>query len=372
MESLDIALVHPELIYPRGAEKQLSHLARELMRQNHSVTVYTFEKKSPYIFDHLLEGAKIVSLGQPWRVNFLPANYPRWYSMCKKLSKGMEKHDIVNCHNFPASWVPHFAKKPSVWMCNEPPGLYSYLQPLSAKNALKKVFYKPFSLFDRRMTKGIHAIACLDKRMKEITSIGYPGRRISVVGSGAELEREVVHTDNGKTDILFVGALDQHKRAGDIIEAAGLLPDRGISVHIVGSGPLRENIESRARELKVDLRMYGNVDENKLYELYSLADLAVYVPESQPWGIFPLETILAGVPTIISDECGVLDILEGGVPVVRRGEPAALSKLISDVMENPEKHEKGLAEKRALLKKEYTWKAYSVRMLNLFREAMGA
>ena len=35
-----------------------------------------------------------------------------------------------------------------------------------------------------------------------------------------------------------------------------------------------------------------------------MADISVFVPESEPWGIFPLETILGGIPTIISDQCG--------------------------------------------------------------------
>ena len=370
METLDIALVHPELIYPRGAEKQLCNLARELMRAGHGVTVYTFEKKSPYIFDHLLEGSKIISLDKPWRVEPLVANYPRWYSLCRELAGKMGPHDIINCHNFPASWVPHFAKKPSVWMCNEPPGLYSYLQPLSARNALKKLFYRPFSVFDQRMTKGIHTIACLDRMMEKTISVGYPGRRLVVVGSGAELEKEVKHEENKAADVLFVGALDQHKRAGDIVEALGKLRGPPIKLHIVGSGPLRNAIESRARALGVDLATYGNVDEETLYSLYSIADLAVYVPESQPWGIFPLEAILCGIPTVISDECGVRDILEGGIPVVKRGDTDELARKISDLIANPQNYKKGLEEKRLLLKKEYTWKAYAGRMAGLFREAL--
>ncbi|MFN7991896.1 MAG: glycosyltransferase family 4 protein [Candidatus Micrarchaeia archaeon] len=362
---MDIALVHPELIYPRGAEKQLSKLAFHLSKKGHTVTVYTFEKADPYIFDPLLERCTVVALGKRWKSRNFLLNYPRWHSMCKELASKLDHdHDLINCHNFPASWVSGFSSKPAVWMCNEPPGLYSYMKK---GFSLKKALYPAFSIFDRRMCRRIRTIAALDERMKKIISLGYPDKEITVVGSGAELDRRVVHIDNGATDLLSVAALDPHKRPLDIIEAIAA-SGKKIRAHFVGTGPLEEAVRRRASELGVELTMYGNVGDEKLYELYSLADLSVFVPEAQPWGIFPLESILSGIPTIISDETGVRDILGDKIPVVKTGAVGDLASRMKDMIENPDRYRPGLKESMKMLAERYTWEAYSVRMSGLFRK----
>ena len=51
---MDIGIVHPELIYPRGAEKQVCKLCYYLNKMGHDVTVYTFEKEGTYrLIDYL-------------------------------------------------------------------------------------------------------------------------------------------------------------------------------------------------------------------------------------------------------------------------------------------------------------------------------
>ena len=48
---MDIAIIHPQLIYLRGAEKQVCKLSYNLNKMGHDVTIYTFEKKENYGFD---------------------------------------------------------------------------------------------------------------------------------------------------------------------------------------------------------------------------------------------------------------------------------------------------------------------------------
>ncbi|MCI0503522.1 glycosyltransferase family 4 protein [Candidatus Micrarchaeota archaeon] len=368
---MDIALAQPELIYPRGAEKQLSKLAYNLIRKGHSVSIYTFEKSEPYIFDNLLDNCNIQQLKKPWKTGNLFLNYPRWYRMCKDLVKLMGNHEVLNCHNFPVSWTSNFTKLPTVWMCNEPPGLYSYMQPLSRKNIFKKPLYPLFSSFDKRMVRRIRRIACLDSRMKALITGAYPKIPITITGSAAELEKKIKHEDNGVTDILLVAALDPHKRPTDIIEAVGRLKGDKIRVHYVGEGELKEKVKARAVELGVDAVFHGNVSDEKLFDLYSIADLAVFVPEAQPWGIFPLEAILAEIPTVISDECGVRDVLTRSIPVVKTGDTAALAEKISNMIDAPDDYREGISENKKIIEKNYSWEAYSEKMLALFKEAAG-
>ena len=66
---MDIGIVHPELIYPRGAEKQVCKLSYYLDKMGHDVTIYTFEKEKKYAFDPLLENVDIISLNKKWSIN---------------------------------------------------------------------------------------------------------------------------------------------------------------------------------------------------------------------------------------------------------------------------------------------------------------
>ena len=118
---MDIGLVHPQLIYPRGAEKQLCKLSYHLQKMGHEVTIYTFEKKEGYIFDQLLKNANIVSLDTKWVLHYLfDLNQYRWANLIRKISSKIGDHDIINAHNHPAQWISNFTDIPTVWMCNEP------------------------------------------------------------------------------------------------------------------------------------------------------------------------------------------------------------------------------------------------------------
>ena len=120
---MDIGLVHTNLIYNRGAEKQVCELGYYLNKMGNNVTFYTFEKKDDYIFDYLLKDIEIVSLDKPWHINstnilFSSANIPRWYKMVKDLSKKIDNHDILNLNNTPSNWVSTCVDDKTVWSCN--------------------------------------------------------------------------------------------------------------------------------------------------------------------------------------------------------------------------------------------------------------
>ncbi len=371
MESLDIALIHPELIYPRGAEKQLAKLAFYLTKSGHNVTIYTFERKRPYIFDNLLEKCNIICLEKPWIVKTRFVNCLRWILLARELAgKISDKHDIINCHNAPAQWVTYFKniKVPVVWTCNEPPFFsFLFIQTLSPIQELKISILRNL---DGELTKNVDKILCLDRKMKKIISEIYKNKHIDVIGSGAELDRKIKHVDNDHVDILFVGPLSMEKRPYDIIEAVGKCKNKAkIRILLIGEdGLMRETILARAKQLEISITLYGNVSDDKLYELYSIADISVFVPSKHPWGIFPLESILAGIPTIISDECGVTEVLTNDMPIVKTGDINQIANLIDDIIENPKEYKKIINKNKIIIKKNYSWRRYSEKMLDIYRK----
>jgi|GEM_PF-1782220 len=368
---MDIGIVHPELIYPRGAEKQVCKLSYYLDKMGHDVTIYTFEKEENCVFNPLLENIDIVSLDEKWISGpFYSYNLWRWHRLIKKISEKVKDHDIINAHNHPAQWISKYTDIPTVWTCNEP---YQH-------NISKYIgkMYSIHSLIDRNLTISTKLILSLSDRIKEIIKARYPDKKVDVSYSGADLERNIKHVDNDYFDAVFVGPIQPQKHPFDILKAFSLINEKipNARLHFVGfttsiiSRNLKKEMIKYAAKKGIETIFHGSVPNSKLYELYDIADLSIFVPEAEPWGIFPLETILGEIPTIISDQCGVKDILHDDHPVIETGNVGQLASKILEIRENYSEHKHKTAKASKLVSKKYSWEAYSNRMENIFDKAV--
>ncbi|MEN6551684.1 MAG: glycosyltransferase, partial [Methanobacterium sp.] len=197
---MNIGIINPELIHPRGAEKQVCKLCYFLDKMGHDVTFYTFEKAEDYVFDPLLSNIEIISLNKTW---ILTTHWMiddlRWIYLIKKLSQKLKDHDIINAHNHPSQWISKFTKTPVVWMCNEP---YMYTD-FRYNNGFKTIHYKT----DSYMSSNIKLILSLDHKMNDIISKMYPNKPITTIGSGVDIERKINHINNDYFDSIFVGPI---------------------------------------------------------------------------------------------------------------------------------------------------------------------
>ncbi len=368
---MDIGILHPELIYPRGAEKQVCKLSHYLDKMGHDVTIYTFEKKEDCVFNPLLENIEIISLDEKWISGpSYTYNLVRWHSLIKKISEKIEDHDIINAHNHPAQWISKYTDIPTVWTCNEP-----YQHNISS---YMKKMYSIHSLIDRKLTLSTKLILSLSDRIKEIIKSRYPDKKVNVSYSGADLDRKVKHEDNDHFDAIFVGPIQPQKHPFDIIKAFSLINEdiENARLHFVGnttsfiSKKMKNEMIKYAEKNNINATFYGSVSNDKLYELYNIADISVFVSEAEPWGIFPLETILGGIPTIISDQCGVKDILPSDHPIIETGNIRQLAAKILEIRDNYNEYKNKTVKTSKMVSEKYSWKAYSKRMENIFKGAI--
>ncbi|WP_297897472.1 glycosyltransferase family 4 protein [Methanobrevibacter sp.] len=364
---MDIGIVHPNLIYPRGAEKQVSKLSYYLEKMGNDVTVYTFEKSDPYYFDNELKNVEIVSLGKKWITNSkLGLDIPRWYLLSKKLSKELKNHDILNYHNSPAQWVSNFTEMKGIWTCNEPPFYHRV-------NNIEKYLLKPVIKFDRYMSKNIDLILSLDSKVTLDIRDRYPKKEVNIIGSSVDLDKKITHINNEFVDILSVGPISYQRHHLDIVKSISLIKDRKkFKLHFVGevlSEKLLDEILYICKEKQIEICLYGYVTDEKLHELYNIADLSIFVPEYQPWGIFPLESMLGGIPTIISSSCGIIEIFDKETIfdfIVETGDINSLYNKIQDIIENKEYYSKKTNKISEFIRNNYSWEEYSKRVYNEF------
>jgi glycosyltransferase involved in cell wall biosynthesis len=365
---MNIGIVHPELVYSRGAEKQVCELSYHLSKMGHEVTIYTFEKEKDYIFDSLLKNVNIISLNTKWFINYIfEFNQLRWARLIKKISSKIGDHDIINAHNHPAQWISKFTDIPTVWMCNEP-----YRYNSSILNKLN--FYN----MDKSLTSNVNLTLAFNSKMREIIQKNYPNNKIEINRSGVTLNRPIHHINNKYFDSIFVGPLHPRKRQFDIIKAFSLIKNEipNIRMHFVGgdvgisSKTLKKSMSDLAAKNGLEIFFYDSISNEELYKLYDIADISVFVPESEPWGIFPLETILGGIPTIISDQCGVKEILPDDHPVVETGNIQELADKIMEIKNNYDKYKNKTLNDSKMISETYSWESYSKRMESIFKKVL--
>ena len=80
-----------------------------------------------------------------------------------------------------------------------------------------------------------------------------------------------------------------------------------------------------------------------------------------------METILGGIPTIISYECGIIDILPNDFPIVKTGHINELADKILEIEENYLEHINKAKKFAKIISDNYSWESYTKRMLDVYK-----
>ena len=119
--------------------------------------------------------------------------------------------------------------------------------------------------------------------------------------------------------IAFVGRLDRRKALDLLIRAFAQISGRGSEAMLILAGPdygEMEMLKKLSRSLSVQGRVLflGLVDAGKRGEVLASADLMTLTSLAENFGNSGAEAMAAGVPVLVSDQCGVADgIEEAGV-----------------------------------------------------------
>jgi glycosyltransferase involved in cell wall biosynthesis len=119
------------------------------------------------------------------------------------------------------------------------------------------------------------------------------------------------------------------------IEMARLLRDGGVDARYVVVGHdagERAEAERRASALGLSdaVSFVGGVPASEVASWYEAADVYVLPAVDEPFGLTVLEAMRAGVPCVVTNECGIADTLgHAGAALVADPEPGSLAR---DVM----------------------------------------
>ncbi|MET0235653.1 MAG: glycosyltransferase [Kibdelosporangium sp.] len=228
------------------------------------------------------------------------------------------------------------------------------------------------------------AATCTDEQY-ELTRMGVPRSRISVVPCGVDIEQftpALRRAGRGdRTRIVTVGRMVPRKGFETVIAALPLLPGTEL---IIAGGPVKSKLGdcrqaqallAMAQELGVGdrVRLTGQVDRRQMPGLLRSADAVVCAPWYEPFGIVPLEAMACGVPVAATAVGGLLDTVvdrSTGLHVPPRN-PVVLANALTQLLDDDVINETyGMAGRDRVVVR-YSWDRIALDTLRVYQSSVG-
>lgn len=173
--------------------------------------------------------------------------------------------------------------------------------------------------------------------------------------------------------VLFLGRITFQKGPDYFVEAAAKVLKKNPDVRfaMAGSGDMFPRMVERMAELRMADKFHflGFVRGADVERIYAMSDLYIMPSVSEPFGITPLEAMVYDVPSIVSKQSGVAEIMEDAVKI-DFWDVDRLAFEILDILGNEERAAKLIESGRRTLKK-VQWELAAENVLAVYRQLTG-
>ncbi len=139
------------------------------------------------------------------------------------------------------------------------------------------------------------------------------GRRVDELAADRPALRSALGVGEEDVIVLSDARLAPEKGLETLVRAVARAGDSRIALVLAGEGSERARIEGLARELGVRLVLAGDVDWERIVELYAAADVFALLSEREPWAVVVNEATACGLPLVLTDRVGAAhDLLRDG------------------------------------------------------------
>ena len=165
-------------------------------------------------------------------------------------------------------------------------------------------------------------VVTVSMRLKEeiISLYKADEKKINIIYNAINKDKFKGIKKNGEQKVvLYVGRLSVQKGIDNLIKAFKIVSEKEDSalLYIVGEGPELPNLINLSIKLNLADKVIflGRVPDEEIETLYSIANVFVMPSVSEPFGIVALEAIASNVPTIVSTQSGVSEIIRNTLKV---------------------------------------------------------
>ena len=329
----------------------------------------TFHSRS---FD--VNGVHVNALATPLRYRWMGVTptLPVWLARA-------EQPDIVHLFGFRdviTTIVAAWSRLRSIPYVFEPLGMF---EPRVRKVRLKKAFDATVAATVARSASAI--VVTSEHERRSVIDAGAASRLIRVRGNGfpaaptsperpGPLRRSLGLPD--EPIVLSVGRIASGKGIELLLSIMADLP----TAHLVLAGPddghgVGHAIDRAAHSGATAGRIHqlGQVDEP--LELYPDADVFVLASEGESFGMVAAEAAASGTPVVVTDRCGIAEVLGPDGAVVVSHDRDALLEAVRSVLQNPDVAA-GLSARGREIAGANSWSVIVERQEQIYREALVA
>jgi dTDP-glucose pyrophosphorylase len=378
-ENPRVLIVHPQMKFFGGAELLIVELCNWLSKRGIKNDILTLNKS-----DEIEASLKETKIYVPR--NNVKINSKGFMSMkdildgikiLRKSIKKFEDYDVINFHNYPSTWALWPKKRPSVWMLNEPPNLWSRPDAGWFLKTLNKIR----NWLDKKIVKGIDIICVADdfnkerclRRYGKDSKVVYYGVNYDFFSKGkGERARKKWNLKN-KFVIVQSGVLTENKNQLESLKAINNIKNKIKNVLMIfagkGEGEYEEVLKDYIKENKLDKNVLftGNLDREDLRDLYAAADVGLFPVGKQGGWLAPFEMICSGNPIITSEDLGAARVVKKfDLGYVTRD----YSRVILDIYENQTDYKRRAKIASKFVKKNLGWNVFADKMIKAYKKSI--
>lgn len=368
--SMRLALV-TEFYYPHlgGVTEHVHHLALELRRRGHEVTILTSHMKAGHA-----DPPHVRRVGTS-RVIYSNGAFAR-------VTTGWRLTDQIEA----------LLRETGAELVHVQDGLAPVLGPFAASAAgrmglpVVSTFHSWFprsigySVFRRPLQRRLDRLAaCIAVSAPVVQALSrYLRGSWDIIPNGVDVN---LFHPNGRrpTDyltrgprLLFLGRLDPRNGLETVLDAMPRILESfpRTTLTVAGDGPLRRVYERAARPLGAAVRFVGRVNGERP-EYYGTADLYLCPTTKASFGITLLEAMACGTPLVASDIIGFRELVDGGgeAVLVPPRRPDAWADAVVDLIGDPSRRTAMGATGRTKAGA-YAWPRVTDRILEVYRRVL--
>ena len=372
-----------------GAKRALYEETRRLSA-NHQLDVFTlssanheFADLRPYVARHqVYDFQPGALLNSPFgRLNqaIRQADLQRLRSLARRIAQDIEAGNFDLCFVQPCQYesspsiLSYLQHLPTVYYCHEPLRRMYEEMPLRPYENSDSTLRKTLDRFDPLIASYQHALKNNDRKnlrsanlilvnsefiRNSVRSIYQAEAQVSYLGVDVDWFRPL--TEPKQDFVLSVGSLTPLKGFDFLINALALIPEVQRPILVIASNfqnpPEKTYLEQLAQSQKVDLKLEGNVSEERLVQLYNQAKIAVYAAIREPFGLVPVEAMACGTAVVAIRDGGVQEtILDGETGLLVARDPEKFAAALQKLLSNPELAQEYGHNGRTHILNHWTW-----------------
>lgn len=321
--------------YKGGIETVVQNLSEGLVARSHDVTVVCYGNDRPYVT--LINGVRVLRA----KYSRIWASQPISLNIFRYIYEAFTSADIINIHspNPLAEFAVIFIRILGLMRLikNKPlKVIVSYHCDITRQ----KILIAPYKWFFKIFLKITDHVVVSSNQLKENSKfLSGAKSKTKVIPFGIPKVLSITETSLAKKALdpyfIFVGRLVHYKGVSVLLDA---VRQANVNLKIIGDGPLRSELMSKAKEMKLDhlVEFLGPVEDDAIKNSYISKSLALVLPsidESEAFGIVLIEALSMGVPIITTRiPTGIDFVNDDGVTGIKVA-PSNIGSLASAMLE---------------------------------------